>query len=66
MRFPRFLHTLLLTFLAGSLIAGSSFADDPKPEKKKPEYPSLDKVTKDYTKVEGLSLIHISEPTRPY
>ena len=52
MRISRCLHPMLLAILAGSLMAGFSFAEDPKPEKK-PEFPPLAKVTKDFTKVEG-------------
>lgn len=52
MRISRCLHTMLLAILAGSLMAGFLFAEDKKPEKK-PEFPPLAKVTKDFTKVEG-------------
>jgi hypothetical protein len=45
---------MLFAVLAGMVSAGFAVADDPpkKPEKK-PEFPAMDKVTKDYTKVEG-------------
>ena len=54
MRISRCLHLMLFAVLAGMVSAGFAVADDPpkKPEKK-PEFPAMDKVTKDYTKVEG-------------
>ena len=84
MRLSRCLQLILIAAMSATMMAGLSFAEDPKkPEKKKPEFPAMEKVTKDYKKVEGdggaffelwtnkktgqiLSLIHISEPTRPY
>lgn len=53
MRFSRCLQTLLIALLFGT--AGSSFAsaDEPAKEKPKPEFPSLEKVTEDFTVVEG-------------
>ena len=54
MRFSRCLSLLLLTFLAGFLFTGIAMAEDPKSdEKDKPEFPTLEKVTKDFEKVEG-------------
>ena len=54
MRLSRFLSCLLLTSLVSILFVGLTFADDePKPEKKKPEFPTLDKVTKDFEKVDA-------------
>ena len=44
----------LLTCLACLLLCGVAIAEDPKSDdKKKPEFPTLDKVTKDFTKVES-------------
>ena len=53
MRYSRCLQTMLFAILAGLLASSFAIADDPKKPEKKPEYPTLDKVTKDYTKVEG-------------
>ncbi len=54
MRLSRCLQMMLIAILAGSMMTGLALAEDPKPEeKKKPEFPTLEKVTKDFKKVEG-------------
>ncbi len=54
MRVYRCLQLLMLTLMMGSISASLAFADESKAEakKKKPEFPSLSKVTDGFTKVE--------------
>ena len=60
-RFPLAILCFSLLFVTSAFAqSDDKEKDKEKVEKPKPEFPSLEKVTKD------LSLIHISEPTRPY